>query len=332
MPKAGFIVTRISFCMLAASMLGAAMLAAPAAGQTSTCPSSGKCFAVVVSPPSSTGGSASFSFAITNEASTQTLGSVQITALAGFVITSAPGATSVTPSSVLFINLNLQPGATTSTPLTVNVTPSSSGAGTYQWGIKAKQSNDFNGSGNDFQLDPASVGLTGSISSCSSSTCSASASSATTSGSVTTSSAPPGDFITTGIESASIVNYNCNTYLPVSDAFSFNVFKSTGAVDSSVLLNGTLRIHKSTVIASGHTGASSWQICYAVPAPMSFPAQPGTTGQTVIGGVTYNTGQLLDCPNTNPQQSAPCVQMRNKNNAGDVIVTFLAVGDPVMKG
>jgi hypothetical protein len=331
MPKAGFIVTRISFCMLAASMLGAAMLAAPAAGQTSTCPSSGKCFAVVVSQ----GGSASFSFAITNEASTQTLGSVQITALAGFVITSAPGAASVSPdgSSALFINLNLAPGATTSTPLTVNVKPSSSGAKTYQWGIQAKQSNDFKGTGNDFQLDSAaSVGLTGSISSCSSSTCSGSASSATTSGSVTTSSAPPDDFITTGIESASIVNYDCITYLPVSDAFSFDVFKSTGAVDSGVLLNGTLRIFKSSVIASGHTGASSWQICYAVPAPMTFPAQPGTTGTTMIGGVTYNTGQLLDCPNTNPQQSAPCVQSRNKNNAGDVIVTFLAKGDPVVKG
>ena len=103
-------------------------------------------------------------FTITNEASTQTLGSVQITALAGFVITSAPGATSVTPSSALFINLNLQPGATTSMRLTVNVTPSSSGAGAYQWGIKAKQSNDFNGTGNDFQLDPGEcLGLTRSL-------------------------------------------------------------------------------------------------------------------------------------------------------------------------
>ena len=46
----------------------------------------------------------------------------------------------------------------------------------------------------------------------------------------------------------------------------------------------------------------------------------------MIGGVPYFTGLLPDCPNTNPQQSAPCVQSRNKNNAGDVIVTFLAKG------
>ena len=37
MPKAGFIVARVSFLVLAASMLGVAMLAAPAVGQTSTC-------------------------------------------------------------------------------------------------------------------------------------------------------------------------------------------------------------------------------------------------------------------------------------------------------
>ena len=45
----------------------------------------------------------------------------------------------------------------------------------------------------------------------------------------------------------------------------------------------------------------------------------------MIGGVTYDTGQLLDCSST---QGAPCVQARNKDNAGDVIITFLAVGDP----
>jgi len=49
----------------------------------------------------------------------------------------------------------------------------------------------------------------------------------------------------------------------------------------------------------------------------------------MIGGVLYDTGLLPDCSST---QGAPCVQARNKNNAGDVIVTVLAVGDPVFKG
>ena len=77
MPKAGFIVARFSFLVLAASMLGAAVLAAPAAGQTPGCaPPSGKCFAVSVSPGAGTtppsspavGASTPFAFTITNEA------------------------------------------------------------------------------------------------------------------------------------------------------------------------------------------------------------------------------------------------------------------------
>src|SRR5215469_14591325 len=98
MPKAGFSVARFSFLVLAAGMLGAAMIAAPAAGQTSSCaPPSGKCFAVTgpnggpVTPSSpAAGASTSFAFKITNEATTQQLGSVQISAPAGFVITGAP--------------------------------------------------------------------------------------------------------------------------------------------------------------------------------------------------------------------------------------------------
>ena len=112
MPKAGFIVARVSFLVFAASMLGVAMPPAPAAAWTSTCPSSGKCFAVTVSPSNPAAGtSTSFKFTITNEASPQQLGSVQITAPAGFVITGASGAASVTSSSALFLNLALAPSA-----------------------------------------------------------------------------------------------------------------------------------------------------------------------------------------------------------------------------
>ena len=325
MPKAGFIVTRVSFLVLAASMIGAAMLAAPAAGQTSTC--SGKCFAVAVSPPSSTGGQASFSFTITNEDSMQALGSVKITALAGFMITGAsctplPGC--VTSSSALFINLNLKPGATTSTPLTVKVTPSSSGAGTYQWGVEAKQSNDFNGTGNNFQLDQASTGLTGSISQCTSSTCSASASSATTSATLTTTSAAAGDSIAA---SAGAATYTCaGVSPPFSDAFSFAVYSAAGA-PLSIPVTVPQEFPKSFVQSTGHTGASGWQICYGSTTPFEANAVPGTytSGVTINGIPGNNTGLLLDCSST--QGKAPCVQARTKDNAGDVVVTYFAITD-----
>jgi len=88
-----------------------------------------------------------------------------------------------------------------------------------------------------------------------------------------------------------------------------------------------LEIFKPTVQASGRTGASQWQICYASVQP--FTALPGTAGTAVIGGVTLNTGLLPDCSST---QGAPCVQARNKDMAGDVVVTVMASGDPLVKG
>jgi hypothetical protein len=343
MPKAGFIVTRISFLVLAASMLGVAMLAAPAAGQTSTCSSTSKCFfAVSVSPSSPTAGvSTSFAFTIRNEASPQTLGSVQISAPAGFMITGAsvaPGASgtaSFTSSSALFLDLSLAPGAEAT--LTVSATVPC-GPSSYTWGIAAKQSNDFNGTGNNFQLDPNSASslngtLTGSctVQPCPpSALCSASASSATTSGTVTTSSAVPGDSIATGMEGAnSSFNFSCGvTYTPVSDVFGFAVFNAAGAPQST-LLTVSLEIDKSLVQSSGRTGASSWQICYA--STRSFTALSGTSQQNVtIGGSSgYFTGLLPECSST---QGAPCVQARKKDNAGDVVVTFLAFGDPYGHG
>jgi hypothetical protein len=125
-------------------------------------------------------------------------------------------------------------------------------------------------------------------------------------------------------------NYNCPTYTAqaFSDVFEFAVFDATGAPQPT-LLTVTARFNKSLVDSSGHPGASSWQICYA-----STTSFPGASQQNVtIGGTPgYFTGLLPNCPNTNPQGSAPCVQMRNKNNAGDVIVTFLAFGDPFGHG
>lgn len=348
MLKAWFIGARVSFLALAASVLGVAMLAAPAAGQTSTCSSTSKCFfAVSVSPMKPTVGvSTSFTFTIRNEASPQQLGAVRISAPTGFMITGAsiasgaPGTASFTSGSAQFVSLSLAPSATATLTVTATV---SCGTGSYQWPLPAaKQSNDFNGSGNDFQLDLQSVNnlsgmATGSCNQsppcppCPSCSASASASSATTGDSVTvtTSSLPSGDSVVAGIEGTG-VSYSCPTYTSSQDVFSFAVYDANG-VAQPIALTVMVRIDKSVVNMSGHPGASSWQVCYASTTPFSANAVPGTyTSSTdpaaaTIGGVPFNTGLLLDCSNS---RGAPCVQSRNKNNAGDVIVTFLAFGDP----
>ena len=177
-------------------------------------------------------------------------------------------------------------------------------------------------------MNPATSGhftIWSSIQPCSTTPCSASASSATTSGTVTTSSATSAQFLGTGIGGGS---YGCaGTYQPVSDPFTFDVVSGSGDSQPGAQFAVALRIDKSLVLSSGHHGASSWQICYASLSP--FTAQPGTSGSATIGDVTVDTGLLPDCAKT---PVAPCVQARHKGNAGDVIVTFLASGDPFSRG
>lgn len=160
---------------------------------------------------------------------------------------------------------------------------------------------------------------------CTASSCSASASSTTTMGTVTSSPTTAGEFLEAGIGG---VTYSCaGTYQPVSDPFGFGLFTSSGVADPNAQFTSTLEIFKATVDASGHTGASSYEICYASIQP--FTALAGTSATAVIGGVTYNTGLLPDCASPPVR---PCVQDRHKDNAGDVVVTFLASGDPFGKG
>jgi hypothetical protein len=165
-----------------------------------------------------------------------------------------------------------------------------------------------------------------SIEQCLTTPCSATASSDTTSGTVTvTETSPAGSpqFVAAGIGGDN--NYSCaGTYQPVSDPFSFDVVSGSGGMGQGGQFTVALRIEKPTVQSSGHPGASTWQICYA--SSEFFSGSLPTT----IGDVPYFTGLLPDCSNTAPV--APCVQARNKDNAGDVIVTFLASGDPFGKG
>jgi hypothetical protein len=166
----------------------------------------------------------------------------------------------------------------------------------------------------------------GSLQQCSTTPCSASASSATTSGTATTSSADSTQFLAAGIGGSS---YTCaGTYQPVSDPFSFDVVSGSGDNQPGAQFTVTLQIDKSLVKSSGHPGASSWQVCYASMSP--FTAQPGTAGTATIGDVTFFTGLLPSCCSKTP--GAPCVQARHKDKAGDVIITFLASGDPLGKG
>jgi hypothetical protein len=156
MVTARFGIAAASVAVVAGGLLTAAVAGAGVAGATSsTCVSSNKCYQVNVTPSSIVAGvNQAFTVTVTNQATTQTLGSVQVAAPSGFVVSGASGGiASHTSTSALFLNLNVRPGQ--SAPLTLDATAPCSG-GASGWSVEAKQSNQFNGSGNDFILNPTS--------------------------------------------------------------------------------------------------------------------------------------------------------------------------------
>lgn len=307
--------------VLAASMLVAALTAAPAVATTSwsTCTWSGK-------------GPCSLKFASDGQPAGAAVGQA---IAAGFGSQDGPVKVEVLDGSGQLVT-----GSTVAVTVAIRSNPgpgSLSGTATVHaiGGVASFSGLSINRPGIGYTLTAQSPGITpaisarftiwGSLQHCSTTPCSASSSSATTAGTVTTSSAAQAEFLGVGIGGAS---YTCSgTYRPVSAPFVFDVLIPAGVADPTAQFAASLEISKSTVEASGHPGASSWQICYA--SMSQFTARPGTSGTAVIGGATFFTGLLPDCSRT---QGAPCVQARHKDNAGDVVVAFLASGDPVGRG
>lgn len=153
--------------LLAAALVAGVAISAGSAGTGTTKPYT------AVFGGSAAGGAANADVTLTlhNLSSNQSLGSANVTAASNatgaFTITGETGAPVAAgqtyPTSLLMLrNLNLVPGGS----LTVHVSVQTPCAGgTYAWGIRAKQSNDFNGPpGNDFTLQAGSSSLTTTIS------------------------------------------------------------------------------------------------------------------------------------------------------------------------
>ena len=303
-------------------MLGAATLAAPTAAWASSggCTKSSPCSLAFATSGQPAG--TAVDDAIAADFGSQG-GPVQVGVLdsSGQLVTNVKAAVTVT------ITPAANPG---SGKLSGTTTVNTSG------GVASFSDLSINKSGIGYTLTATSRGMSpaisarftiwGSLQPCSAGPCSASASTATTAGTVTATLAESAKFLGVGIGGA---DYTCNgTYNPVSEPFVFDVLTGPGVPQDKAKFTATLRIDKSKVLPSGHPGASSWQICYA--SMSQFTTRDGTPGSpTTIGDSPFFTGLLPDC-STIPV--APCVQARNKDNAGDVIVTFLASGDPVGKG
>jgi hypothetical protein len=166
--------------------------------------------------------------------------------------------------------------------------------------------------------------VTGQIQACGAGSCSASQSTATTATSATTTA--PGDFVALGLGGVTVT---CNHYTAVSDTADFGILDSAGDGVAGSSATATLTLSKSAVESSPRP-LILWQVCYA--SPTSFPAIPGTSGTTVIGGTTYHTGLLLPCILFPPGHQQPCLISQRYTATGGVQLTFAALGDPFYRG
>lgn len=166
--------------------------------------------------------------------------------------------------------------------------------------------------------------ITGQIQACGAGSCSASQSTATTVTSATTTA--PGDFVALGLGG---VTFTCNHYTAVSDTADFGILDSAGAGVAGSSATATLTLSKSAVESSPRP-LIFWQVCYA--SPTSFPAIPGTSRTTVIGGITYHTGLLLPCILFPHGHQQPCLISQRYTATGGMQLTFVALGDPFYRG
>jgi hypothetical protein len=130
-----------------------------------------KVYTAIVSPASvGAGQTAGYTFSATNQSGSQSLGSINLTAPLDFTLLGITGpptrtsdglpvgtATLVGTTLIEVRGLSLAPSDTITVPFTAQAPCVQSGApGADQWGLASKQSNDFNGTGNDFAPSSAS--------------------------------------------------------------------------------------------------------------------------------------------------------------------------------
>jgi len=153
---AGFLAAAAGTGVLLAGLAGAATDTKPFTATIAATPDAGQVNGADVWA----GTEPTITITIQNDANPQTLGSANITIPAG--ITNVALAAPVDPRVTLqgnviqLRNLNLAPAASVSVGLTARIPCAPATAG-YAWPIAVKQSNDFNGTGNDFTPNPATT-------------------------------------------------------------------------------------------------------------------------------------------------------------------------------
>jgi hypothetical protein len=318
------------------ALVGACALASPAGAAT-------KPYSVVILPsnPVPAGASVPFQATITNLARSQTLGSANLTAPGGFSVTGAsvgglrlplcsgPSSFScVFGNLVQLRNLGVAFGKSVTVTVTANV-PNACAPDGCTWTVAAKQSNDFNGTGNDFGPLDASSSLT---------------TPPTSDGLATVC---PGGCLATLNDTDASISVNVprgNTGLvtisrgePAIDCAGYDELLASDFIVDYLPDQGTtavgiktvsLIISKDLMNQLPANGASLLNMCFA--APFQFTIKPGSLPSPDQFGL--HVGLLPDCSATFPP---PCVSKRNKTQAGQGVIeaqTPNTAQDPRIKG
>jgi hypothetical protein len=154
------VVVGLTAVLTALVLTGSAATGTTTKAYTANICAGGPCVPPVTPPTLAGGATATVALTIANQANTQSLGSMNVTAPAGFTVTGVatlPSGSSFSGGLITLRNLNLASGSSRTFTITVSVPcqPPASSA----WAITAKQSNDFNGPpGNNFTLvQPSSL-------------------------------------------------------------------------------------------------------------------------------------------------------------------------------
>lgn len=302
---------------LVIALIGVCALASPAGAAT-------KPYSVVISPGTTVAGATvTFQAKFTNRTTSQTLGSADLAPPPGFTVGSplsvGVGDASVSANVVHLRNLAIAPGASVTATFMVTVTSQPCAPATSTWQVDAKQSNDFNGTGNNFGPQVKSSLTTsttcdGRASDCTLASCSGSA---TLPGLATLTVSSPGS---TGLLTINIGNgLDCAGYREIlADDFIVDFLPDPGTVGQEKSV--TIEITKAAMQASANNGLAQVNVCFGVPAPATFLVKPGTQPpQLTRDG--FNIGLLPDCG------TPPCVADRKSVGGGATIVVRAPGGD-----
>jgi hypothetical protein len=265
----------------------------------------------------SVGGNASVGLRLRNDTRTQRLGSANITFPAGVnatsvnLVTPAGGTATVVGNVLQLRNLYLAPGASAFVTFSAAVPCTAAGAN-YSLAIKVKQSNDFNGTGNDLNAatpPPVLAGIGSCVPCNGGQQCNANTSTSASLASVSGVATSTGDRLRVSLGAPDAPAVDCSGYAETTETVAFDLSNAAGGAAGG-LKTVKLQIKNPT------KAASLYKICFQggeAQAPVILPTCKCPKG----GGAPSN---------------APCAQPAELKKGVVTLTAITPAGDPWIKG